>query len=339
MNSGPKKIHRQAANRMRVPTLIAVVLVLALCVLPIWIDGYTLNNYRDILLLGLFALSLDLFWGRTGILSFGHATFFGLGAYGMAITTIKLGLDPAWASLAGLAVGILLAAVVALFVGYFILYGGVRGAYFTIVTLALTMIASHIAIGWSSMTGGDSGLIGVPPLSVLGYTFYDPVSSFYLALGALALCLFGSLWVMHGRFGLVLKAIQDDETKARTLGYKTQWLLLKTFIASAAMAGLAGALYATGTGFVAPDMIALLLSTEVIIWVAVGGSGTLVGAVIGTAIVWQLQVKISSISFAAWPIAIGVFFILLVLVFPEGPVAFLARKLSKLRGSRKGDAQ
>ncbi len=154
MNSGPKKIHSQAANRMRVPTLIAVMLVLALCVVPIWTDGYTLNNYRDILLLGLFALSLDIFWGRTGILSFGHATFFGLGAYGMAITTIKFGLDPAWASLAGLAVGVLLAAVVALFVGYFILYGGVRGAYFTIVTLALTMIASHIAIGWSSMTGG-----------------------------------------------------------------------------------------------------------------------------------------------------------------------------------------
>ena len=339
MNSGTKKDHLHSSRRLQVPTLIAVMLVLVLCVVPIWTDGYTLNNYRDILLLGLFALSLDIFWGRTGILSFGHATFFGLGAYGMAITTIKFGLDPAWASLAGLAVGVLLAAVVALFVGYFILYGGVRGAYFTIVTLALTMIASHIAIGWSSMTGGDSGLIGVPPLSVLGYTFYDPVSSFYLALGALTLCLFGSLWVMHGRFGLVLKAIQDDETKARTLGYKTQWLLLKTFVVSAAMAGLAGALYATGTGFVAPDMIALLLSTEVIIWVAVGGSGSLVGAVIGTAIVWQLQVKISSISFAAWPIAIGVFFILLVLVFPKGPGAFLMQKLSKLRRSGNGAAQ
>jgi len=314
-------------RRFRLPTMIAIVLVALLAMLPLLANAYALNNYRDVALLGLFALSLDVFWGRTGILSFGHATFFGLGAYGMAVTTIQFGLDPAWASLAGLGAGVLLAAVVALFVGYFILYGGVRGAYFTIVTLALTLIAGHIAVGWSSVTGGDSGLIGVPPFSAFGYTFYDPVSSFYLALGALALCLFGSLWVMHGRFGLVLKAIQDDETKVRTLGYKTQWILLKTFVGSAAMAGLAGALYVTGTGFVAPDLIALLLSTEVIIWVAVGGSGTLVGAVIGTAIVWQLQVKISSISFAAWPIAIGVFFILMVLVFPKGPADWILRRV------------
>ena len=318
-------------RRLRVPTLIAVVLVAGLALMPFVTDAYTLSNYRDVALLGLFALSLDVFWGRTGILSFGHATFFGLGAYGMAITTIRFGLDPAWAGLAGLAAGVALAAVVALFIGYFILYGGVRGAYFTIVTLALTLIASHIAVGWSSVTGGDSGLIGVPPLSLFGYTFYDPVSSFYLVLGVLALCLFGSLRVMGGRYGLVLKAIQDDETKARTLGYKTQWLLLKTFVASAAMAGLAGALYVTGTGFVAPDLIALLLSTEVIIWVAVGGSGTLVGAVIGTAIVWQLQVRISSISFAAWPIAIGVFFMLMVLVFPQGPAAWILNRIRRLR--------
>ena len=322
-------------RRLRAPTLIAVVLVAAVALLPLVTNAYALSNYRDVLLLGLFALSLDLFWGRTGILSFGHATFFGLGAYGMAVTTIKFGLDPAWASLAGLGAGVALAAVVALFIGYFILYGGVRGAYFTIVTLALTLIAGHIAVGWSSVTGGDSGLIGVPPLTLFGYTFYDPVSSFYLALGVLALCLFGSLRVMSGRYGLILKAIQDDETKARTLGYKTQWVLLKTFVASAAMAGLAGALYVTGTGFVAPDLIALLLSTEVIIWVAVGGSGTLVGAVIGTAIVWQLQVRISTISFAAWPIAIGVFFMLMVLVFPQGPAAWVLERVRRLR--RKGE--
>lgn len=334
MNASVKRYSRPPT-----PVLIAIGLVAILSVLPFWTNGYVLSNYRDVLFLGLFALSLDFFWGRTGILSFGHATFFGLGAYGMAITTIQFDIDPAWASLVGLAAGILLAAVVALFLGYFILYGGVRGAYFTIVTLALTLIASHVAVGWPSVTGGDSGLIGVPPLTAFGYTFYGPAASYYLALSVLAMCLFGAFAIMNGRFGLVLKAIQDDETKARTLGYKTQWVLLKTFVASAAMAGLAGALYVTGTGFVAPDLIALLLSTEVIIWVAVGGSGTLVGAVIGTMIVWQLQVKISSISFAAWPIAIGVFFIAMVLVFPEGPAAWLLRRLGWLRKLRKGDSQ
>jgi branched-chain amino acid transport system permease protein len=106
-----------------------------------------------------FALSLDYLWGKTGTLSFGHATFFGLGAYGMAIVTIKLGVPPVAGSPLGLLAGVLLAAVVALVVGYFLIFGGVRGAYFTIVTLALTTIAQHVAIGWSAVTGGDSGLI------------------------------------------------------------------------------------------------------------------------------------------------------------------------------------
>lgn len=327
-----------ASKRHSLPkpsTLIALALLLALSAMPLLVTGYTLSNYRDIILLGLFALSLDVFWGRTGILSFGHATFFGLGAYGMAIVSTRFGIDPQWVSIVGLCAGIGLAAVVALAVGYFILYGGVRGAYFTIVTLALTIIANQIAIGWSSVTGGDSGLIGVPPFSVLGFDFGSSIASFYLALGLLAACLLGSLYVMHGRLGLLLTAIQNNELKVRTLGYPTQFILLMTFVASAAMASLAGAIYATGTGFVAPDIIALLLSTEVIIWVAVGGSGTLTGAVIGTFVVWQLQQKISSFSVAAWPIFIGSFFILLVLVFPKGLPAFVTEKIWSPRKGRK----
>lgn len=302
---------------------------------PLWSEAYGLASYRDVLLLALFALSLDVFWGRTGILSFGHATFFGLGAYGMGVASIHFQVAPAWVSVVGLALGIGLAVTVAVVVGYFILYGGVRGAYFTIVTLALTLIANHIAVGWSDVTGGDAGLIGIPPFSLFGFSFSDPYSSYYLALTALAVCLIISLWVLRGRTGLILKAIQDSEVKVQTLRYRTQFILLMTFVSSASMAGLAGALYATGTGFVAPDMIALLLSTEVIIWVAVGGSGTLIGPVIGTFIVWHLQQEISSLSISAWPIAIGVFFILFVLVFPEGLPNYLLNRVNQLRNFLK----
>ena len=134
---------------------------------PLWADTYSLGMMRDALIFGLFALSLDYLWGKTDTLSFGHATFFGLGAYGMAIVTIKSGLDPSYASPLGLIAGVFLAAIAALVVGYFLIFSGVRGAYFTIVTLALSQIAQLIAIGWSSVTGGDSGLIGVPPLLFL----------------------------------------------------------------------------------------------------------------------------------------------------------------------------
>jgi ABC-type branched-subunit amino acid transport system permease subunit len=336
-------IHAKAAaspapRRLRPVTIVAIVVVAVMAVLPLFVESFTLSNYRDVLLLALFALGLDVFWGRTGILSFGHATFFGLGAYGMAVATIRFGIDPAWASLVGLAAGVGVAAAVAFVVGFFILYGGVRGAYFTIVTLALTMIANQVAVGWSAVTGGDSGLLGVPPFSVLGVSFDDPVAGFYLALALLSACLFLSLWILNGRAGLILAAIRDDEIKARTLGYRTQFVLLATFVVSAAMAGLAGAIYATGTGFVAPDLIAILLSTEVIVWVAVGGSGTLVGPVIGTIVVWQLQERISSINYAVWPIAIGTFFILLVLVFPDGLPAYIVRLARRLRGGKGGES-
>ena len=312
----------------RPATIVALIVAVVLLVLPTFVNAYALTTYRDVILFAVFALSLDVFWGKTGILSFGHATFFGLGAYGMAVTGIHFDIDPSIVSLVGLLVGVGLASLVALLIGYFILFGGVRGAYFTIVTLALTLIAHHIAVGWPSVTGGDSGMIGVPPLAFFGVSFSDPFSSYYVSLTVLLVLLFGAIVVMNGRFGLILTAIQDDETKAQTLGYRTSLLLLLTFVASASMAALAGALYASVNGFVAPDMIALLLSTEVIIWVAVGGSGTLVGAVLGTFVVWWLQQEISSINASAWPIAIGSFFIALVLFFPRGPIAFVTEKLS-----------
>lgn len=333
--SAQSSIHTANVSRLalRPSTMIALAVLAVLALMPLVSEGYALSNYRDIMLLALFALSLDIFWGRTGILSFGHAAFFGLGAYGMAIVSTRFGLDPVLASPLGLAAGVGVASLVALIVGYFILYGGVRGAHFTIVTLALTLIANQIAIGWSSVTGGDSGLIGVPPLTIGSYSFSSVVPSYYLAFSLLALSLLGSLWLMHGRLGSVLAAIQDNETKLRTLGFRTQFILLMTFVASAAMAGLAGAVYASNTGFVAPDQIALLLSTEVIIWVAVGGSGSLTGAIIGTFVVWQVQQKVSSWNASAWPIFIGSFFILLVLVFPKGLPDFIMR-LIRGRGKK-----
>jgi branched-chain amino acid transport system permease protein len=310
---------------------LGAVLVLAavLALYPLWTDDYSLASMRDVLLFGLFALSLDYFWGRTGILSFGQATFFGFGAYGMAVLTVKLQPDPAIATVLGLVGGIGIAGLVALIVGYFLIFGGVRGAYFTIVTLALTIIAQHIAVGWSSVTGGDAGLIGVPPLgiSVGGFTadLADPRALYYAVLVLCLLCLLVLWGACRGRYGQVLTAIQDNELRARTLGHNTSLHLLAVFVLSAMLAALAGAIYATGTGFVAPDMIGLLLSTEVIMWVAVGGRGTFLGPFIGTFVIWNLQQEVSSIDTKLWPLSIGLFFIAMVFLFPDGVVSVYQR--------------
>jgi branched-chain amino acid transport system permease protein len=233
------------------------------------------------------------------------------------------------ASLLGLGFGMVLAALVALIVGYFLIFGGVRGAYFTIVTLALTIIAQHIAVGWSPVTGGDSGLIGVPPLGfTIGETVYDLANPRALYFAVLALCaaILLVLWnACRGRYGRILAALQDNELRARTLGHHTSAHLLFVFVAAAVIAALAGGIYATATGFVAPHMIGLLHSTEVIMWVAVGGRGTLLGPFIGTFVVWKLQQEVSSIDTKLWPLSIGLFFIAMVFLFPDGVLTVFER--------------
>jgi urea transport system permease protein len=301
--------------------------LLLLVLLPLWMESYALSVVRDALVFGLFALSLDYLWGKAGVLSFGHAAFFGIGAYGTAILAPMIGGGNA--TLIGMLAGIAAAMGVALVVGYFLIFGGVRGPYFTIVTLALSLVAGHIAIGWSSVTGGDAGLVGTPPPGIeifgAGFVFVDPVDQYHLVvvLSALALLI---LWLLcRSHYGRILAAIQDNELRAKTLGYNTSLHLLAVFAVSGGLAALAGGLYAGLSGFVAPDLVSLLLSTEVIVWVAVGGRGTLIGPFIGAIVVQRLQQEVSSVNVKLWPIVIGAFFIAMVFLFPRGLLPLFER--------------
>jgi len=291
---------------------------------------------RDALIFGLLALSLDLLWGKAGVLSFGHAAFFGIGAYGVAIVGPHLGGGNAF--IFSLVVGVMVAGIVAGGVGYFLLYGGVRGPYLTIVTLALALVAQRIATGWANVTGGDAGLLGAPPpgIAIGGWSLslIDPISQYALVVVVLLLALLGVWAWCRGRRGNILKAIQDNELKLRSLGYDTAGRLLTVFVASAMLAAVAGGLYAGVSGFVAPDLVGLLLSTQVIVWVAVGGRGTLIGPVVGAVLVIRLQSEISSVSLSLWPIIIGAFFIALVFLFPEGLLPFATRSVGRLFGRR-----
>jgi urea transport system permease protein len=325
-----------AARRrwQRLRPCIVIVIVALLALYPLAADVYSISVLRDTLIFGLFALSLDFLWGKTGLLSFGHAAFFGLGAYGTAIVAQFLSGNPS-ASVIGTAAGIALAATVAFCIGYFLIFGGVRGAYLTIVTLALSLVAQEIAVGWASVTGGDAGLIGTPPpgVSLLGrsYVFADPVAQYWLVLGLSALALIAFWLASGGQFGRVLAAIRDNELRAQTLGYNTSSRLLLMLVISAALAALAGALYASLSGFVAPDLTGLFLSTEVIVWVAVGGRGTLVGSFVGAFVVIRLQEVVSSYSTKLWPLLIGLFFVAMVFLFPNG-LLDLVRRLRGIIG-------
>lgn len=336
---------RPTSSRLGKPTALALAVLLLLLFAAPWLfSHYVVTQLRDALLFAMLALALDFLWGKTGTLSFGHAAFFGAGAYGVAVVSTRAGLDPAWAAWAGLAVGIAIAALVSLVVGYFLIYGGVRGPYFTIVTLALAVIADHIVVGWSEMTGGNAGLLGVAPLHFPlpgGWAPLGEVGQYGFIAGVVCLTALAIWAACRTRYGLVLTALQDNELRARALGHDTAFHLLLVFVLSAAIAALGGGMYAATVGFVAPDAIGLILSTQVIVWVAIGGRGTLVGPVLATLLVIWLEQRVSSINTKLWPLIIGALFILTVFVFPEGILGKLrtwAARARSVRSARGGQA-
>jgi ABC-type branched-subunit amino acid transport system permease subunit len=313
----------------RAPIFIAMAVMLTLACLPWFAGVYAVSLFRDALIFSLLALGLDFLWGKTGILSFGHAAFFGAGAYGVAVMSTKAGLDPAIASWVGMAAGIGIAIIVSGVVGYFLIFGGVRGPYFTIVTLALAVITDHIVVGWSNVTGGNAGVIGVLPLrfptSAGGAAALSDTGQYLVILGTVSSVAAGLWWACRGRYGQILQAIEDNELRAQALGHDTSAHLLLVFVVSAAIAALGGALYASTVGFVAPDIVGLLLSTQAVVWVAVGGRGTFVGPVLATVLVIWLEQRVSSIDTKLWPLAIGALFIVSVFALPDGILGRLAQ--------------
>ena len=309
---------------------------LLVIVYPFIADGYQLTVARDAMIFGLFAVSLDFFWGRTGILCFGQAAFFGVGGYIMALITLDTSMPAA--SLVGVLGAVAGAAVLAAIIGYFLFFGGIRGSYFTIVTLAMGVICQQAAISWSSVTGGDSGLIGIPSIAIdlagFNLDLGQDLSSYIFVALVLAIVVLALWHLSRARWGTILTAIQDNEVRAEALGHNAPLRLLATFVLSAAIAGLAGALYVSMAGLVAPDLSGLLLSTEVIVWVAVGGRGTLLGPVLGTVLIQRAQQEISSINPSLWPLILGFLFVIIVFVLPDG-VLSISTRLKSLFGARR----
>lgn len=305
-----------------------LVAVSFLIVLPRFLGSYGLSTVRDALILSILALSLDYMWGRANVLSLGHGLFFGLGAYGMAIATTKL----SWGSAAGLALGIGTAATLALVVGYFLMFAGVRLHFFAIITIALALIAGQIAVSWSSVTNGDVGILGVPGLRLEGMgatlDFSGETQIYYVALVLLCVTMLACWLAYRAPYGLLLRAIGMNEFRAKTLGHNTSLNLLIVFIIAGSIAALAGAIYAAAAGVVAPDLFSVVFSIEMLVWVMMGGRGTILGPVIATFLVTRLQLELSSISTALWPLVLGTIFVLQVVFFPEGlpAVVRLARR-------------
>ncbi|WP_214416970.1 branched-chain amino acid ABC transporter permease [Sphaerisporangium fuscum] len=284
----------------------------------------------DIACWALFAAALDLLLGFTGLLSFGHAAFWGGASYVAGLLAMRAGLPFPVAVLGGA----LFAAVLALPIGY--LSVRLRGIYFAMVTLAFAQMVYFVVNQWRDLTGGENGLQGVPR-ELFGLDLSDAFFFYYAGL-PLVLAGFAVVWrIVRSPFGRVLVAIRDNPARARALGYPVERYKLAAFVLSAALSGLAGGLFAIGHGFASLENVYWTTSGQVVMMVVLGGIGTLWGGAVGAALVVELNDYLVTTGFEGIGIVTGAIFVVIVLVFRRG-VWGTARDLLRVRPGGRGAA-
>ena len=301
----------------------ALAVLLAICLLPLAVRPAIAS---EIWIFAIFGLGLNLLLGYTGLLSFGQSTFFGSAAYvaGYLLKHGWIGLVPA------LGIGVVVGALSALVVGYLCVQRS--GLYFIMLTFALNQLFYFTAYQWTSVTGGEDGMPGVPRPAVLGFALQDP----YAYYGLVSAFFLISLWLMKrvvdSPLGKILQAIRENEVRAEAVGYDVPRFKLAAFVIAGAFSGLAGVLYAMLFGIVPLESIGFVFSGNVIFATLIGGSGSLYGPVIGSFVFIWLSESVS-VLWARWPLLLGVAFVLVVL-FLRGGVVEAWSKFMSWRSSR-----
>jgi urea transport system permease protein len=303
--------------------LAAIVLFLALAIVPLVISGYVVYILPQYMLLGLLAMSLAILWGYGGIVSFGQAAFFAIGAYsiGLVMKYASLPVNPAYI---GILLGTTGAGLAALVIGYFLFSAGVRSTYFVVATLALSIIVEQTVKSFSNITGGWNGLyvdrMTVSLGSLYELSLFDDMPMYYTVLLVVFVVYVVTVAVMRSPFGKIVIGVRENEDRMLALGFNVPAYKTLLFGLSGLLAGVAGAFYATHANFAHPSNAGVLFSTQVVIWVAVGGRRSLIGAFAGAIIVASLSNYLSSIKAIQnyWPLLQGLIFIAAIILFREG---------------------
>jgi branched-chain amino acid transport system permease protein/urea transport system permease protein len=313
------------------PIGIAVFALLALA--PLLVGAYALAQLTLYVIYGMLAMSLALIWGRAGLLCFGQAMFFGIGAYAMAISTKGMAGEALASTYLGLLLAIGAAGLFAAVLGYFLFWGrGLSGPYLAIVTLAIALILERLLNNWYAL-GGYNGLLDVPPLTFatlgVGDEYWDPASQFYVILAITAAAYLGLEALLRSPFGILLSAIKTDPERAAFFGYRVMGLRVLVLAIGAGIAGLAGGLFAAVEGFVSPTLIGFLLSTEVLIWVALGGREVLLAAFLGAIAVRWIESSLADLFGDYWILALGLVLMASVVLLPKGLIATPLERLGR----------
>lgn len=336
----------------------AVVIVLALLLIflmPAVLSGFRLSLMGRFLALAIAALGIDLIWGYTGMLSLGHGVFFALGGYALGmhlklqippdassqlpefmslygVTEIPWFWQPFYSFNFSVAAIILIPTLLGALLGYLVFRNRIRGVYFSILTQAATIVFFNFFNGQQKLFNGTNGLTDFKTL--LGADVNDPQTQFtFYTLTVLFLVMSYTLcrWLTSGRFGRLLIAIRDDESRVRFSGYDPTGFKVVVFAVSAALAGVAGAMFTIQTGIISPKAMDIAFSIEMVIWVAVGGRANLVGAVLGALLVNFGKSLLSEQFPEIWLFFEGALFLIVVTVLPDGMVGWVRSQRNRLQ--------
>ena len=292
-----------------------------LLLLPLALSDFWTFVAIEVLIFGLYAISFNLLMGYGGMLSFGHAAFFGVGAYAGALFAKKAGISSYWAFALVMPGAMAVAAAFAVLIGYF----SVRrsGIYFAMLTFAFQMLLYTVALKAIGLTGGDDGLTGLRPPGALA----APTAYYFFALA----CVLPSVYALHrlvrSPFGLTLRALRNNPLRVQYSGVDVRRHQLITFVVAGAFAGLAGALFAFSSGNVFPSWLNWTASATPIVMAVLGGVQSFLGPALGAAVYVVLEVMISG-STEYWPLFMGLIIMVLVLAMPRGLAGLIDRERS-----------
>ncbi|UEM19164.1 ATP-binding cassette domain-containing protein [Skermanella mucosa] len=299
---------------------------------PLYLGTYMTNILTRALFLAALALTVDLVWGYAGVLTFGQSAFFGIGAYACALVFTHWGFGPGWA-IAALAAGIAVAMVTAWLTGLLSFYHGASPLYSSIVTLALPIVLVQVIFSGGRFTGSSSGLSGFP-------TYYWSIDTWFWIAGVFLVAVGSVAWLfVRSDYGRILVAIRENEDRCAYLGIPVSRIKTGLFVACAGIAAVAGFGYAAFSNVVAPELAGFLLGTESLIWVALGGRGTLIGPILGTIGIDVTSSYLSGNLPFLWNFIVGVTFVVVIILLPNGVASLVtgAWRRYRRRGSADGE--
>ncbi|MBW1801205.1 MAG: branched-chain amino acid ABC transporter permease [Deltaproteobacteria bacterium] len=295
--------------------------ILILLVLPPFVSTYFLSMLTKVIIFAIFAISLDLILGYTGLLSLGHAAYFGVAGYTSGIFMVHLGVESVWLLLP---LSVMAAGVAAGIIGYLALR--VLGVYFLLITLAFGQLLSVVAVRWRNITGGTNGLIGInyPELGFSEF-IWTGLSFYYFVFLCFAICYYLLHRIVHSSFGRTLVGIRENEPRMQALGINTWAHKYIAFIIAGLFAGVSGALFASFYGIMVPEHLGLMTSATGMLMVVIGSPGTLFGSVIGSVVIVLLEQFASIYAPERWPLILGVVFVISVIFLKGGIGNYLSQ--------------